>query len=201
MNEASDGPLAEFTALRAEILQLNQQQSQLLNLQLTVVGAVLSVALTTPSLRLVLLIVPLVSYLLYLRLVSDSQAVQDISRYIQQDLGGRIPGGLRWESWLWANSRRQRFFAVLPRLLTFAGASALALVLSAPAVFRSTAEPAARFGLVAVWVLGAAGTLHDTYLITYWYYRRVRPVGRGQPPEPGGSDQPVEPGRSGEPAG
>jgi hypothetical protein len=63
----ADGPLAEFVALRDEILQLNQQQNQMLALQLTISGAVFGIAISHAGLADILMIVPVVSYSLCAR--------------------------------------------------------------------------------------------------------------------------------------
>ena len=173
--ERHDGPLAEFAALRAEILQLNQQQSQVLTLQLTISGAVLSVAISRDSLRALMLVIPLVSYLLYFRFLAGSMSIYEIARYVREELSERVPGGLHWEDWLRRESRQMPIFGIVPRLLTFPGASLIALGWSFATIFLSSGMNAGeRTGMATLWFLGFGGAGHLVYIISYGYYRNVK---------------------------
>jgi hypothetical protein len=181
--EGYEGPLAEFVALRGELLQYSQHQNQLFALQLTLAGAVFSFAISQPRLIGVALVVPVASYLLCLRYLTRSRLIHEMARYIQEDLSARVPGGLRWEDWL-AKRRKQtvRSGVVMPLLLTYPGVAILAL--SWTALYPLRQPIAAGVGLSVVWLLGACGAVHQIVLIARQYgggilgfasRRRIRP--------------------------
>src|SRR5690242_14680503 len=102
----SDGPLAEYGALRAEILHWSQQMASLLALHVAVAGAVLSYALAASGRQYVALVLPVLSYLVTVRYQYVYQAILFVGRYIQEELDGRVPGGLGWEAWSTSHSRQ-----------------------------------------------------------------------------------------------
>ncbi|HEX6686457.1 MAG TPA: hypothetical protein VF062_27040 [Candidatus Limnocylindrales bacterium] len=177
-NDPSIGPLAEFTALRAEILQNNQNHNHVLTLQLTITGAILGIVVTGPSLRALALVIPVVSELLYLRFVTDVIETFEAARYIRESLSPRVPGGLGWEEWSLHHARRKPGLGMTSMLLTFSGASMLGLAWAFDAVFHSAAIGSGmKAGLIALWVLGVAATVHQTYSILRWKgYAKVVPA-------------------------
>ena len=160
----ADGPLAEFAALRAEILQLNQQQSQILGLQLTIAGAVFGIAISHAGLVGILMIVPIVSYSLCMRYLATGTAIFEIARYIRDDLTNRVPGGLRWESWLSTNSRESIVYSqVIPLLVAFPGVSILALTWVLTYLVGQTAPK--MIVLAVLWIASGVAAVQQVVLI------------------------------------
>jgi hypothetical protein len=160
----ADGPLAEFTALRDELLQLNQQQHQIMALQLTLVGAVFGIAISRPGLAGILMIAPIVSYSLCMRHLTNGLSIFEIARYIRDDLSDRVPGGLRWESWLLEHSRESLTYGVvIPMLLTFPGVSVVALAWTVTFPYRHGI--AATIGFAVIWLISAIATVYQAVLI------------------------------------
>jgi len=95
-----DGPLAEFAALRAEILQSFQAQWNSFALQLTATAVIFSFSLSNTSRTGFLLILPVITYALSRQYQSNTAGIQRIAKYIMEELSPRVPGGLRWEEWL-----------------------------------------------------------------------------------------------------
>lgn len=91
--EGYEGPLAEYAALRQELETRSTRQHQLFTAQLTIAGAIFSLALSDSRRTLLLLIVPFVSYLLASRHATQSHNSFMITRYLREDLAYRVPGG------------------------------------------------------------------------------------------------------------
>lgn len=154
-----DGPLAEFVALRQEILQRISTQQLILSLQLTLIGAIFGFSISHPNIIGILLIVPFGSYLLCGRLVSQHFGILQVADYIREELSYKVPGGLMWEEWL-ARQRVHRlhfFGSTLPLLLTFVGTSVLALGWTTAFVFTNAAMTVAgHVGLILTWTVASA---------------------------------------------
>jgi hypothetical protein len=151
------GPLAEFSALREEIQERVKAQQHMLSLQLTLSGAVFGFAISRPGMTALLLIVPFSSYVLCGRLVAHHFGTLRVAKYIGEELHGQVPGGLRWEEWLEQQQCRHPHFlgSALPLLLTFVGASVLALGWTIGYVFvRDGIDVLPRTGLVIMWLVG-----------------------------------------------
>ncbi|GAB3649580.1 hypothetical protein [Glycomyces tarimensis] len=69
--DGCEGPLAEFSALRQEILERVKAQQQLLTVQPTVTATIFAFAVSQQDMTAVMLIVPFSSYLLCGRLVAS----------------------------------------------------------------------------------------------------------------------------------
>lgn len=163
-----DGPLAEFAALRDEIQERVKAQQQMLSLQITLSGAVFGFAISRAGLTALLLIVPFSSYLLCGRLVAQHFGTLRVAKYIKEELSGQVPGGLRWEEWLEQQQQRRPHFlgSALPLLLTFVGASLLALAWTTGFVFvNGEIAVIQRLGLVVLWLVGLAAAGLSTMLI------------------------------------
>ncbi|MFK0157170.1 hypothetical protein ACIQVL_09040 [Streptomyces sp. NPDC090499] len=194
----AEGPLAEFAALRQEIIQRQATQHNVLALQLTISGAVFSFALTGTSRSGFLLIVPVSTYMLCSRFVEDHVGIGQLGRYIREHLSPRIPGGLGWESWVIQNPARFGIPGLLwiyAYLVTYPGVALLALGAAAPATFTTDHGQQAlgvTVGLVIVWLLG----LIVTALCCLLLWRTAKstqdpdPPHRIHPPEP--HSEPVE---------
>jgi hypothetical protein len=166
--ESFDGALAEFSALRDEIQERVKAQQHMLSLQLTLAAAVFGFAISRPGMTALLLIVPFSSYLLCGRLVANHFGTLRVAKYIREDLSARVPGGLLWERWLEQQQKRRPHFLglTLPLLLTFVGASTLALAWTIGYVFaRDDVAAFSHFGLASLWILGLAATGLSTMLV------------------------------------
>jgi hypothetical protein len=162
------GPLAEFAALREEIQERVRAQQQLLTLQLTLAGAVFGFAISQHGTTALLLIVPFSSYLLCGRLVAQHFGTVRVAQYIREELSARVPGGLCWEEWLERQQKRRPAFLglELPLLLTFVGASLLALAWTAGYVYTGAGVSGLpRLGLVVVWLMGLSTSGLSTMLL------------------------------------
>ncbi len=157
-----EGPLAEFSALRQETLERVKAQQQLLTLQLTVTATIFGFAISRPDMTAVMLIVPFSSYLLCGRLVAQHFGTVRVAEYVRTHLSDRVPGGLHWEAWLRRRPYKPHLFgSLLPLLLTFVGASVLALASTLGYVFgHADFGVGSRIGLTTVWFVGlGAATL------------------------------------------
>jgi len=166
--QAFDGPLAEFAALREEIQERVRAQQQLLTLQLTLAGTVFGFALSQHGVTALLLIVPFSSYLLCGRLVAQHFGTIRVAQYVREELSARVPGGLRWEEWLERQQKRRPHLLglELPLLLTFVGASLLALAWTAGYVYAGAGVGMLpRLGLIVVWLAGLSTTGVSTMLL------------------------------------
>ncbi len=114
-----------------------------------------------------LLIVPFSSYLLCGRQVAQHFAGQRIAQYITNELSSRVPGGLGWEQWLRNRERPLHLFgSTLPLLLTYTGASVLALSWTFGVVFLRRGLPLdSRLGLATLWLLGFGAAVLSTRLV------------------------------------
>jgi hypothetical protein len=100
------GPLAEFTALRAEVERRATGQWNVLALQIAIAGAVFGFALSAPRREILLLVVPIASYMTCGRYIIHARGLRLISIYIRESLSDRVPGGLLWEQWRQGNVTR-----------------------------------------------------------------------------------------------
>jgi hypothetical protein len=167
-SQGFDGPLAEFAALRDEIQERVKGQGQLLSLQITLAGAVFGFAISRPGMTALLLIVPFSSYLLCGRLVALHFGTLRVAKYIKEELSCKVPGGLRWEEWLERTQRRRPHFLgfALPLLLTFVGASVLALAWTVDFVFAGGGMAVIqRIGLELLWFVGLGTAGLSTMLL------------------------------------
>ncbi|GIF74020.1 hypothetical protein Asi02nite_35380 [Asanoa siamensis] len=157
--------MAEFTALRAEIMARQSSQQGLLSIQLTVGGALFSLALSSPGRAAVLLILPLTTVMLAGRHVAHSYACLSIATYIRTELSPRVAGGLGWEEWLRAHREVPRRYRVLnPLFISFPAISALAVVGAFP-YLASLPASAASVSYWLAWTVGAALTVSSSRLI------------------------------------
>lgn len=132
-----------------------------MSFQLTTAGATFGFSLSSSDRVPFLLIVPFSSYLLMARWALYRQLVSGVTRYIEEELSPRVPGGLHWERWI--RQSRHRFWVrhllwIDPVKLMFPGASMLAVaaVVGWLVVFHSWTSRgiAVGVGLAAVTVAG-----------------------------------------------
>jgi hypothetical protein len=164
MATSADGQLAEYAALRQEIETRSTAQQNLFSLQLTAAGALFGFALSGPGRAVLVLIVPLSSYLLFARYLVHSTAIAVIGEYLRDHLEPQLVGD-GWERY-WRRQPRRLPFArwTHPNLLLFPGVSGLALAWSAPAVLGRWPDSAA-VGLGLSWLAGLAVTVYSGYLV------------------------------------
>jgi hypothetical protein len=88
--------VAEFNAMRAEILSRSTAQQNLLNLTIVAVGAVGSVAFSGASRQPVLLILPIVSCIFGMLYFDHGFAIGNIGRYIKDELAPAVRSESNW---------------------------------------------------------------------------------------------------------
>jgi hypothetical protein len=167
VGHGSEGPLAEFAALRQEIDDRVKAQHQILTLQLTTSGAIFGFVLSQSGITAMLLIIPLTSYLLCGRLVSQHFGTLLVAQYVREELSAKVSGGLGWEQWILADRRRVRLQgSILPPLLTFPGSGVLALGWTSGFVLSRVAPGSpSGIGYLVVWLVGATVTILSVALI------------------------------------
>jgi hypothetical protein len=97
--DMTDVVLAEFAALRAEILQTLSQQWLILAFDLTAAGAIFSLAQSSHNTR-ILLILPVVTYSLIEQYLKNFKMLMRLGEYINDILSSKVPGYLGWEAWV-----------------------------------------------------------------------------------------------------
>lgn len=166
--------LAEFTALREEILARQGHQHTMMALNLTISGAVFSFALTQSTRVLALLVVPFTAFMIGGRYIAQDYGIEEIGKYIGGDLSRRVTGGLGWEGYITQNrtqNRRQLFFGLDPLFIAFPGVACAALLFCAGPVWTSLVHfPLKGALLIIAWILGVF--LTAVSLRNIWQIRR-----------------------------
>ncbi len=167
-NRSSDGPLAEFAALRAEILQSQQMQWNSFALELTATAVIFSFALSNSARTPFLLILPPVTYALNNWNVRSLYNMERIGQYIRDELSNRVPGGLGWEEWHKDKDIPQPkriiggFSVYFPFPYIFLAASLAALVWTVPYISSARhLSDVNRTFLIIVWVLDLGITMRS----------------------------------------
>ena len=177
--------LAEFAALRAEILSRVNLQWNIFALQLTAAGVIFSFALSNPHHTGFLLILPLTTYAFAGRYLAQHISIQSVGNYIREVLNPKMNGELTWEDWVKGRppplgSRTINWLN--PLIIAFPGIATIALIWVAPYVWESANMSAANRALVvAVWLLGIGVTALSFQLIiriVSRHWRRRKPKGR-----------------------
>lgn len=189
------GPLAEYSALRAEIIHLMDQQWKVTAFLITTSGAVFGFAFTSAGRMPLLLIIPFSSNILAARWVLCQRLVERVSLYIRTELDPHVPGGIGYEKWLRKSTveppglrRVLRQAQTSPTVLAFPALALLALGTVAwwfPLSGHLWSDPALVPGLAA-WAIGVVLTLLSLRLI--WLAARRRTVAdylHWQPPGAG----------------
>ncbi|MEV8374639.1 hypothetical protein AB0P21_18000 [Kribbella sp. NPDC056861] len=91
--------LAEYSALRTEIERRAGIQWNVFALQITSAGAITSLAVSNASNFVLLLIVPLSSYMLGSRYILHDHHIKLIQRYFRESLSPRLSDRLQWDTW------------------------------------------------------------------------------------------------------
>jgi hypothetical protein len=177
--DASQAMLAEYAALRAEVDRRATVQWNVLALQLTSTGVIASLAISHASGIVLLLVIPLSSYMLGSRYILHDFHLKLISRYIRESLSERLHGQLAWESWkisqITPDSGPRGWLTptawnlLHPTRLAFEGIAWLTLLTAALAAAYSWRNQAPAWGLILgftlLWILGALSTyvLHRSF--------------------------------------
>ncbi len=152
--------MAEFTALRAEIVNRSNIQWNVFALQLTASGVVFSFALSNSSHIAILLIIPWITYALTGRYVSQGTGVHELGKYIREVLEVKMNGELHWETWRTIQPVQARALSWLnPLYLVFPGVAVIALASVAPYVWTSSNTSSSKRALIIViWLIGVLVT-------------------------------------------
>jgi hypothetical protein len=132
-DEEQIGPLAEFDALRSEILQLSDQQWRTTTVLITTTGAVFGFGLSGNGRIPLLLIMPFAAYMLCSQWVHSHDLINRAAHYIRTELDSKVSGGLGYEQWLKERRGDLRLRKVLantwiqPMVLIYPAMSSLAL--------------------------------------------------------------------------
>jgi hypothetical protein len=187
----AEGPLTEFAALRHEIDSRGKVQSNLLTLQLTISGAVFSFALTDPSRRAFLLLLPFSTYMLCGRFATQHAGIMLLAAYIRDSLSHRVPGGLQWEQWRLHNRQTDlpAIGWIAPLFINFPAVALMALAWVSPQVFVVdwSFEVVGHLGLIGTWLLGLIATGTSIWLvweIRRWHWAAISRPGRPVAPSP-----------------
>jgi hypothetical protein len=128
--------LAEYAALRTELERRAGIQWNVFALQITSAGAITSLAVSNASNFVLLLIIPLTSYMLGSRYLLHDYHMKLIQRYFRESLSPRLADRLGWDTWksaAFAESVVDRRFRVArwnlfhPTRLAFEGVAFLTL--------------------------------------------------------------------------
>lgn len=170
----SEGPIAEYTALRSEITTRINLQHQVIALHLTAVSVVSSVALSGSDRWSILLVIPFVAYASSEILASLFRTIEGIGKYIDEVLSPRVAGGFGWESWLTQNRPHSEARRIThPYYLLFPGASAVSLIATGTFILASADSVnqlnASSWATVAAWPLAAGVTV-----LSFRAIRRLR---------------------------
>jgi hypothetical protein len=171
-SDQKDGALAEFVALREEIVQLTSSQQSIYIFNLAAAGSIASFALSDADRGLSAFLVPPIGYLLAARYYNASLGVHHIGEYIRTELSPRVPGGLGWEAWVQrrAQDRVGRAAPFYVNLTAFLGPALLAWLVGLFSLITQDLRTDARWGGSVLCGL----TLVILLLITRLWARRNR---------------------------
>lgn len=171
--------LAEYSALRAEVDRRANVQWNIVALQITSTGVIASLAIAHVSDIVLLLVIPLSSYMLGSRYILHDYHLKLISGYISDSLSGRLGGHLAWESWKNSHTESDTqarqwltptgWNPLHPTRLAFEGVASLALLTAALGAAYTWWNKVPGWGLILgfamLWILGALGTyfLHRSF--------------------------------------
>jgi len=130
-----DVALAEFTALRAEIVSVSTAQRALVGIGLTALGAIFGFALNAKGNEHLLLAVPPLAALLSLLHAGESARAASIGAYIRDNLWRHIRHqvGTGQPSWEEHKAERRRSWTSVPRAIVIDGAATALFALASVA--------------------------------------------------------------------
>lgn len=180
-----DAILAEFNSLKDEVRSRSNDQSIILSLNITVIGAIGGLYLSEHADPRILFLIPIISSLLGMRYIDHAINIDNLGRFIQREVKPQLASALGVEKVIdyevFAESFAERsnlryFLFALPVALLFAGVPGCALVL--PFIGVETEQYDTSF--VGAAVLGGALLA----LFTLFWYRVVKQAKRAQPGTP-----------------
>ena len=191
-SESFEGALAEFTALRTEILHRMTMRWNIFALQLTASGVIFSFALSAESRIGFLLIIPVISYALSMRYEINQSVTEYIGKYIRDELDQHAHEELRWERHYHSDRESRSVFRTIlsalldPNFLTFTGVSVIAIVWVKPSVWNFQSELIAeqrnlQIGFMIVWWLDVVLTLLSFEFIRHPISRWLLDTWRASP--------------------
>jgi hypothetical protein len=159
--------LAEFAALREEMLQKISNSWTIFAFQLTTAGVLFSFSLTDASRVGFLLIIPVVSYILASQYTRNLHGMREIATYIRDELSPRAPGGLKWEEWhIKRPTDRSKYPVLSPASVTFPGVSCAALAIVLPYITNGKhISIADRWMLWLLWSIGLTITIMSVFML------------------------------------
>jgi hypothetical protein len=168
------GPLAEFSALRAEILSLSQDLQNIFIFHTASAGVVFSFAISEPRRQVVALVIPALTYMLCIRYHYALLSIVHIGQYIRTKLAPRVPGGLGWEEWLETNIRSsgRKIKQHSAARTAFLGVSAGAWLLATPTVITIDIDKAAHAVLLTAWAASLALVVLTAVFVARFNRRR-----------------------------
>ena len=132
--------LAEYSALRSEILQRMDMRQQMLTFTLIIAGSILSLGVQTNISPLVLLLYPILALFLAMAWMHSDVRIWEVAEYMEKHIEPRLDG-IGWETYI-HNKDRGRAFR--PVEITAAGVflitEVLAVVLAIPRLSYSLEE-------------------------------------------------------------
>jgi hypothetical protein len=150
--------LAEFAAMRAEIVARQGFQHTLMALNLTISGTVFGFAFTQSGRLLILLVLPYTTFMTCGRYISHDYGIEQIGQYIREGLSPRVRGGLGWEEHIKlhrVSPGRRLFFGLDPLFIGFPGVALAALAFGAYPLVKSLRNFSVQDGLLSsAWLAG-----------------------------------------------
>jgi len=138
-SESKQELLAEFVALREELIKRQEMRFQLLTFTLIIAGTILSLGTQKEVSVIVLLIYPILAFFLALTLVHIQIGAVEISQYLKEKIEDRFLS-LGWERYIreLQTGKRKSYFAKakgIPAFGVFIVTEIVALVLAVPRIF------------------------------------------------------------------
>lgn len=162
--------VAEFTALRGEILKRIEFAYQIVGITLVSAGTFVTIGLKSTSSTSILLLYPIFVLFLAASWVQSEITLLTAARYIRERLEPRCAAGLGWEAFLKQSPLRGRtsvhtFLTITSNVGIFLSTQLVALVL-ALFDFRATR--------INVALLAAASVAIALTGLLVWYFLRIR---------------------------
>jgi hypothetical protein len=197
--DRTEGPLAEFNALRQEIVTRIPLQQNVFVLQLTTTGAIFGLVLSNWNLVQILYVLPVTSYLFASSHYDLHHVIRQLAGYINEELDRKVPGGLGWEDWVQRENSRasaHRIRTIHPYLLAFPGPAGLAEGILLFRLAHSPSDEPYRWAFWSAWGLGAILTLLSLQIaVKLAKPPQTRPEEDEREEQPSKSEEPVQPSR------
>ncbi|MFI0419663.1 hypothetical protein [Spongiactinospora sp. 9N601] len=153
--------VAEYTSLRAEIVQLTGLQTQLIGGTVVAFGVILSVGFEAGN-TAVVLVYPLLSLVLGIAWLYKAHLITRIAAYLRERVEGRVgPGDLGWEHFV-------RTHPLPHRLLAYWGLRSVFPVTSVLAMVASHVVGSPRSALLALYAASCLVTAGTFVIFAVW---------------------------------